>query len=73
MNEKDLGGYKMKNKYTIVSMIAMLIAIIFGGIAFQQYNAENMDEVYLNIGYCTLFLSASMFSWHIKDEKQNES
>lgn len=63
----------MKNKFVIFGILAILISLVFGGVAYQQLVAENMDEVYLNIGYSTLFLSVAVYLWHVKDEKQKES
>jgi putative Ca2+/H+ antiporter (TMEM165/GDT1 family) len=63
----------MKNKFVIFGILAILISLVFGGVAYQQLVAENMDEVYLNIGYSTLFLSIAVYLWHVKDEKQKES
>jgi hypothetical protein len=63
----------MKNKYVLFGIVAILISLIFGGVAYQQLVAENMDEVYLNIGYSTLFLSIAFYLWHMKDEKQKNN
>lgn len=63
----------MKNKFVIFGFISILISLFFGGVAYQELVAENMDEVYLNIGYCTLFLSIAVYMWHIKDEKQKNN
>jgi uncharacterized membrane protein YiaA len=63
----------MKNKLVLLSIAAILISLIFGGMAWQQLVAENMDEVYLNIAYSTLCLSVAVYIWHMKDEKQNNS
>ncbi|KKI88683.1 hypothetical protein WQ54_29660 [Bacillus sp. SA1-12] len=63
----------MKNKFVLFGIVAILISIIFGGFAYQHFVAENMDEVYLNIGYCTLFLSIAVYLWHMKDEKQKNN
>lgn len=63
----------MKNKLVIFGVAAIFLALIFGGIAYQQFAAEKMDEVYKNIGYCTLFLSIAVYIWHVKDEKKKNS
>ena len=63
----------MKNKLVIFGAAAIFLALIFGGVAYQQFAAENMEKVYLNIGYCTLFLSIAVYLWHVKDEKQKNS
>ncbi|PGT77835.1 MULTISPECIES: protein YpmT [Bacillaceae] len=60
----------MKNKFVLMGIAAIIIALIFGGIAYQQLVAENMDEVYLNLAYSTLCMSIAVYVWHIKDEKQ---
>lgn len=60
----------MKNKFVLMGIAAIIIAIIFGGNAYQQLVSENMDEVYLNLAYSTLCLSIAVYVWHIKDEKQ---
>ena len=63
----------MKNKLVIFGVAAIFLALIFGGTAYQQFAAEKMDEVYKNIGYCTLFLSIAVYIWHVKDkEKEKE-
>lgn len=59
----------MKNKFMILAVAAILVALIFGGIAWQKLVNENMDEVYLNLAYCTMCLSIAFYLWHIKDEK----
>jgi Uncharacterized YmpT-like len=63
----------LKNKFVIFSIISIFISLIFGGVAFQQFHAEKMDEVYLNIAYCTLFLSIAIYLWHVKDENQKNN
>ncbi|MFC0274343.1 protein YpmT [Metabacillus herbersteinensis] len=63
----------MKNIFVTVSLLAILLALYFGGVAFQKFEEENMDEVYLNIGYCALFLSSSVYSWHLKEERQKNT
>jgi Uncharacterized YmpT-like len=63
----------VKNKLVIFGVAAIFFALIFGGIAYQQFAAEKMDEVYKNIGYCTLFLSIAVYIWHVKDEKKKNS
>ncbi|MDQ0228878.1 protein YpmT [Metabacillus malikii] len=63
----------MKNKIVIFGFVAILISLYFGGIAYQEFISENMDQVYINIGYCTLFLSIAVYMWHIKDEKQKNN
>jgi putative Ca2+/H+ antiporter (TMEM165/GDT1 family) len=63
----------MKDKFVIFGIVAILISLIFGGVAYQQLVEENMDEVYLNIGYSTLFLSLAVYLWHVKDEKQKNN
>ncbi|PMC39236.1 hypothetical protein CJ195_04705 [Bacillus sp. UMB0899] len=59
----------MKNKFMVLALVAILVSLIFGGIAWQKLVAENMDEVYLNLAYSTMCLSVAFYLWHIKDEK----
>lgn len=70
---KDRGDTKLKNKVVFFGIIAILISLYFGGVAYQELVAENMDSVYLNIGYSTLFLSIAFYLWHMKDEKQKKN
>ena len=63
----------MKNKFVLFGVVSILVSMFFGGIAYQQLMAENMDEVYLNIGYCTLFLSIAVYLWHAKKENQKDN
>lgn len=72
-NLKGFGGINMKNKLVILSIAALFLALFFGGTAYQQFAAEKMAEVYKNIGYCTLFLSVAVYTWHVKDEKKKNS
>ncbi|QGQ46579.1 protein YpmT [Metabacillus sediminilitoris] len=63
----------MKDKYVIFTVLSIFFSFIFGAIAYQQFYAEKMDEVYLNIAYCTLFLSIAIYLWHMKDEKRKDN
>jgi hypothetical protein len=63
----------LKDKYVIFTILSIFFSFIFGGIAYQQFHAEKMDEVYLNIAYCTLFLSIAIYLWHMKDEKRKDN
>lgn len=63
----------MKNIFGIAIIVTTLLAIYFGGVAYAQYTDEKMDEVFLNIGYCALFLSCAVYAWHLREEKQNNN
>jgi len=65
----NMGVHCMRNKFMIFALVAILISFIFGGIAWQELVAENMDDVYLNLAYSTMCLSVAFYLWHIKDEK----
>ncbi|MFC0164281.1 MULTISPECIES: protein YpmT [Bacillus] len=52
------------------SLITLLISLWFGGLAYVSMLNENMDQVYLNIGFCALFLSAMVFTLDLKDRKK---
>ncbi|ALC81337.1 protein YpmT [Bacillus gobiensis] len=60
----------MKNVYLYFSLITLLISLWFGGLAYVSMLNENMDQVYLNIGFCALFLSAMVFTLDLKDRKK---
>ncbi|MGG3643033.1 protein YpmT [Bacillus gobiensis] len=60
----------MKNVYLYFSLMTLLISLWFGGLAYVSMLNENMDQVYLNIGFCALFLSAMVFTLDLKDRKK---
>ncbi|QNG61570.1 MULTISPECIES: protein YpmT [Bacillaceae] len=61
----------MKNGFFLFSIIGLFISLYFGGIAYLAYVDEKMDEVFLNVSYSTIFLSAAIYSLHLKDEKSS--
>ncbi|WP_456687930.1 protein YpmT [Aeribacillus sp. SP014] len=44
-----------------------------GGMAYKQYLAGNLDynldKVYINVGYCALFLSIAVYVLHLREHK----
>jgi hypothetical protein len=66
-------GPEMKNVYMYVSLIALCFSLWFGGLAYVSLLDENMDQVYINIGFCALFLSAMVFSLDLKDRKKQRN
>ncbi|MCY9401390.1 protein YpmT, partial [Bacillus haynesii] len=52
----------MERIYTYFSLLSMLFSLYFGGLAAFSFVDENMDKMYLNIGYCALFLSIMIFT-----------
>lgn len=60
----------MKKVYLYFSLITLLISLWFGGLAYISLMEENMDQVYLNIGFCALFLSVMVFALDLKDRKK---
>ncbi|MBD1381588.1 protein YpmT [Metabacillus arenae] len=61
----------MKNIYIIFFAIAILISVYFAGVAYLSFIDENMDKVYLNVGYCALFLSGAIYTLHLNEQKTN--
>ncbi|TWM25586.1 hypothetical protein CHCC15087_3477 [Bacillus licheniformis] len=50
----------------------MLFSLYFGGLAAFSFVDENMDKMYLNIGYCALFLSIMIFTLDVKKHKKTD-
>ncbi|MDQ0162777.1 protein YpmT [Bacillus alveayuensis] len=66
----------MNKIFITASIITFLIAIYFAGIAYKIYLggdlAYDLDEIYMNIGYCALFLSIGVYSLHLRDQKKQK-
>ncbi|USK32192.1 protein YpmT [Bacillus sp. F19] len=60
----------MKDVYMLFSVAGLFISMYFGGIAYFAYVEEKTDEVFMNVSYCAIFLSAAVYSLHLKDEKK---
>jgi len=65
-------GEHMERIYTYFSLLSMLFSLYFGGLAAFSFVDENMDKMYLNIGYCALFLSIMIFTLDAKKHKKTD-
>ncbi|WLR43310.1 protein YpmT [Bacillus carboniphilus] len=60
----------IKKLFLVASLITFFIAVYFGSIAYMEFMKEDMDEVYLNVSYCALFLSFGFISLQIKENRE---
>jgi len=63
----------MKKALIFASLITFFIAIYFAGTAYKLYlggDIYDFDKIYLNIGYCSLFLSIAVYALHLKESKK---
>lgn len=71
--EIGVGVIFLKKIYSIASIVMFLLAVYFGGMAYKQYlggNLDyNLDKVYINVGYCALFLSVAVYTLHLREQK----
>ncbi len=71
--EFGVGVMYLKKIYLIASIVMFLLAVYFGGMAYKQYltgNLDyNLDKVYINVGYCALFLSIAVYVLHLREHK----
>lgn len=65
-------GEHMERIYTYFSLLSMLFSLYFGGLAAFSFVDENMNKMYLNIGYCALFLSIMIFTLDAKKHKKTD-
>lgn len=65
-------GEHMERIYTYFSLLSMLFSLYFGGLAAFSFVDENMDKMYLNIGYCALFLSIMILTLDAKKHKKTD-
>ncbi|MFO6498809.1 MULTISPECIES: protein YpmT [Bacillus] len=62
----------MERIYGYFSFLSLLFSFYFGGLAAFSFVDEHMDKMYLNIGYCALFLSIMIFTLEMKKHKKTE-
>ncbi|KKB75016.1 MULTISPECIES: protein YpmT [Bacillus] len=58
------------NKY--FSLLASLFGLYFAALAALSFFDDDMDKMYLNIGYCALFLSIMVFTLDVKKRKKTD-
>lgn len=61
---------RLKDLFLMISAAGLMISLYFGGMAYFAYAEEKYNEVFMNVSYCAVFLSASVYSLHLKDEKK---
>lgn len=54
----------------VFQFIILYIFLYFGWLAYHHLAAEDMDQMYLNISYCALFLSVMVFTFGMRDRKK---
>ncbi|MGW6084804.1 protein YpmT, partial [Bacillus subtilis] len=52
----------MKRIYQYFSLLSFTFSLYFGWLAYHHLAAEDMDQMYLNVSYCALFLSVMVFT-----------
>ncbi|EIM11866.1 protein YpmT [Bacillus atrophaeus] len=62
----------MKRIYQYCSLLACVFSFYFGWLAYLHLAREDIDQMYLNIAYCALFLSVTGFSFDVKDRKKTD-
>ncbi|MGE6629703.1 protein YpmT [Bacillus sp. NPDC077027] len=64
----------MKRIYQYFSLLSFIFATYFGILAANDLKAGNIDQLYLNISYCALFLSLMILAFDFqKQEKAEDS
>ncbi|NPC92740.1 protein YpmT [Bacillus sp. WMMC1349] len=61
----------MQRIYRYFSLLAFIFSLYFGGLATLSFFDENLDKMYLNIGYCALFISVMIYTLNVV-ENENE-
>ncbi|KAA6451766.1 protein YpmT [Bacillus swezeyi] len=62
----------MERIYGYFSLLSLLFSLYFGSLAAFSFFDENMDKLYLNVGYCALFLSIMIFILDVKKHKKTD-
>ncbi|UYO34178.1 protein YpmT [Bacillus zhangzhouensis] len=62
----------MKRIYQYFSLLSFLFAAYFGITAFDALKAENIDQFYLNIAYCSLFLGTMILAFDFQKQEKAE-
>lgn len=65
----------MKKVLLFASVVTFLIAIYFAGTAYKFYlggDIYDLDKIYINVGYCALFLSIAIYSLHLKESENKK-
>lgn len=62
----------MKRIYQYFSLLSFTFSLYFGWLAYHHLAAEDMDQMYLNVSYCALFLSVMVFTFGMRDRKKTD-
>lgn len=62
----------MKRVYQYFSLLSFLFAAYFGITAASALKAENIDQFYLNIAYCALFLGTMILAFDFQKQEKAE-
>ncbi|AOZ90332.1 hypothetical protein BK049_17400 [Bacillus xiamenensis] len=62
----------MKRVYQYFSLLSLLFAAYFGITAATDLKAENIDQFYLNIAYCALFLGIMILAFDFQKQEKAE-
>lgn len=62
----------MKRVYQYFSLLSLLFAAYFGMTVASHLKAENIDQFYLNIAYCALFLGTMILAFDFQKQEKAE-
>ncbi|MFS0656721.1 protein YpmT [Bacillus sp. 179-C3.3 HS] len=62
----------MKQVYQYFSLLSFLFAAYFGFNAANDLKANNMDQLYLNVSYCALFLGTMILAFEFQKQEKTE-
>ncbi|MFJ5963099.1 protein YpmT [Bacillus sp. NPDC093026] len=62
----------MKRVYQYFSLLSLLFAAYFGITAAIELKAGNIDQFYLNIAYCALFLGFMILAFDFQKHEKAE-
>ncbi|MEI4788801.1 protein YpmT [Bacillus sp. FJAT-53060] len=62
----------MKRVYQYFSLLSLLFAVYFGMTAATDLKAENINQFYLNIAYCALFLATMILAFDFQKQEKAE-
>lgn len=67
----------MKKLLIGLSVITFFIAMYFASLAYKVFTggdlAWDLDKIYMNVGYCALFLSLTVYFLHLNDQKKHRN
>lgn len=67
----------MNKVFIGISALTFIVAMYFASIAYKVYVggdlAWDLDKIYLNVGYCALFLSFTVYLLHLKDQRKEKN